>query len=164
MKVKIVYPGTEHEELDAVPDQVRPRTVELRQHAGLIPLAPGDRLTIDQSGDAIAVVHLEPLYTYEVHMAMPSDLVAGRALPNGHPSRRKIADLAAGWRRDGYVTQLTTFTFLVSSQSRRWLDEQVLSHRYVAHHRRVRTPDLKMDLAVAVAHPDLDGRGGGPWA
>lgn len=131
---------------------------ELRQHATFIPLAPGDVVAYDVTETATAVLKLVPVYTYEVSMKLPND-----------PERTDhAAELVKGifeeWRRDAWVTQDTRFSALVSSQTQRWFDETVRPNRYVNFIDERRTPELRLDLDVAVQHPDLNGAGGGPWA
>lgn len=165
MQVHITYPAHADmpaETLEAT--EIRPGIAELRQHSGFIPLGPGDRVQVDQSGDVLGVEHLDPVFTYEVVLHLPADLVAGRPLPDHHPSRAKIQALLDELSRDAVVTRTTNFSFLVSSQSRRWLDEKVVAHKYVDNYRLIRTPDLQVNLSVATAHPNLDGARTGPWS
>ena len=142
--------------------------VELRTHMAMIPLAPGDVVRIDGEGTVTGVEHLEKLYTYEIDFHLPSpEMNAARKttfIPAGDPVLATVDRLEKEWSRDAWVTRFTNFTMAVSSQSMPWLEDKVLSSKLIENYELRRTPDLKLDFAVARTHPDLDGSGGGPWA
>lgn len=148
---------------------VRPRTsaswglVELTQHASFIPLAPGDVVYTDALDVVRDISVLEPLWTYEVMLQLPA-LEANATPTEEHPAMKQIAELEANWKAAAYVTRPTKFTFLVSAGDVAWIEREVLQHPFVRHFDLIRTPDLKIDLAVALRHPDLDGLRTGPWA
>lgn len=132
-------------------------TVELTTHAGFLPLAPGDLVSIDDAGRIVDIVQLHKTHTYEVHLKTGLE-------PGEMPTVAQLEDIEAWFQevfRHTWITKQSTFTFMVSGD-REWLDRVVDDER-VEHFEVNRTPTLQLDLAVAVQHPDLDGLGAGPW-
>lgn len=148
---------------------IQPRTsaswglTELRQHASFIPLAPGDIVSTDALDVVRQIQHLEPVWTYEIMLHLPA-LEANATPTEQHPAMKQIAELEEGWKRAAYVTRPTNFTFLVSAHDLEWIEREVLMHPFVHHYELVRDPQMKIDLAVAIKHPDLDGLRTGPWS
>jgi hypothetical protein len=136
---------------------------ELRSHASFMPLAPGDIVAVDADDNVRGIVKLEQLWTYEVILNMPG-IEPGMTPTEAHPAMKAVAELEEKWRDAAWVTRPTNFTFLVSAQTEEWLKAEVFDHPYVRYVERVRDPRMKIDFDVAVAHPDLDGSGIGPWA
>lgn len=135
----------------------------LASHATLIPLAPGDWVTLD--GDVVTGVEvLERIFTVEVAFHVPADLPAFTRPTEEHRSMRAVAQTLAEWERTGaHVTRTTNFTALVSS-SDPWLAGQIPGHQFVEYAELIRQPGMAFDFDVAIQHPDISGTNEGPWA
>lgn len=141
----------------------------LKEHAGLVPLGPGDIVLFDAFDPTLPeyyivrdVVRLEPVYTWWISFHLPADIVTGQPLPADHPALQTLDQLLTEWQRDTWITRHTNFDAHVSSQSKRWVEERILTSKYVQFHDLIREPDFKLDFAVAIQNPDR-GDGGGPW-
>jgi hypothetical protein len=154
--VTITYPTTVPPELGAVVEQVDAKPVhqaalnhwELTGHAFLAPLGPGDNGKCDVAGNVVEVVHLEPQFIYHVDLHLPADFFAG-PLPDIHPARRISERLFGEWERDTWVTVMTDFVCVVSSQSEKWINDKVRSSKYVEGLTCTRTPDTTSVPLVA---------------
>lgn len=120
---------------------------ELKSHATFAPLAPGDVVACARGTHVVRkVVRLESLWTVEATLHLPAGTTFAQAPGEEHPAMRAIAECEEDWRRDAWVTRNTAFSFLVSSQSRGWLEDKVEAHPYVEHVDVVRTPAMEPDL------------------
>jgi hypothetical protein len=154
MKVKLKFTGGPtgpfEEEVEA--EELRPGVAELRAHATFAPLGPGD--VVETQGEVIVgVKHFEPLWTVEATMHLPAGTRFAMSPTADHPAMVAVAECEENWRRAAWVTRNTSFSFLVSAQTRSWLEENVEAHPYVEHVELVRTPDLRADLDAWLAHP-----------
>ena len=135
----------------------------LASHSGFIPLAPGDVVQIEDE-EIVGVLDLAPVWTYEVEFPLPTDMRTGMRPTEDHYALVAITKLLEQWHAQGVVsTRLTNFTALISSTNEAAI-KGAISNRLVEHADLRRTPDTRIDLAVAKANADLDGDGGGPWA
>lgn len=133
---------------------VRRAAWELTSHSTFCPLAPGDIVIASPLTNVIErVKHLEPLYTIEATLHLPAGTRFGMRPDEEHPAMKAVAECEEDWRRAAWVTRNTAFSFLVSSQSTGWLEENVEAHPYVEHVELVRTPDLKPALEHWVRTP-----------
>lgn len=120
---------------------------DLKAHATFAPLGPGDVVATARGTRVInQVVHLEPLWTIEATLHLPAGTTFAMAPTEEHPAMKAVAECEENWRRAAWVTRNTAFSFLVSSQTRGWLEENVEDHPYVEHVELVRTPDLRANL------------------
>jgi hypothetical protein len=127
----------------------------LRSHATYVPLAPHDIVRIDDERRIVDIEHLEPLWVFEVTMHLPKGLTFGQALDSGHPALRAVAEAKEEWSRAAWVTQKTTFSFIVSTGSREWFNDNVRCHPYVEHCEQTRDPEMHFSLEHALAHPNI---------
>lgn len=127
---------------------------DLTSHATFAPLAPGDVVSCARGTRVInKVVHLAPLWTIEATLHLPAGTTFAMAPTEEHPAMKAVAECEKEWRRAAWVTRNTAFSFLVSAQTRGWLEDNVEGHPYVEHIELVRTPDLSPDLAGWLRHP-----------
>lgn len=141
------------EELEA--ELVHPGVAELKQHSTFAPLAIGDLVEIRSSGLVVGIKHLEPVYVVEATLHLPRGTMFGHAPTDEHPAMRAVNECYEDWRRAAPVTRATAFTFLVSSQSRGWLEENIEDHPYVEHVDWVRDPQTRPALDYWLAHPNF---------
>jgi hypothetical protein len=136
--IYITYPTGDIERIKAR-STVTAGEFEVRSHAFLCPLAPGDRVRVDANAQITEVVSLEPQFVFHVDLHLPIDFLAG-PLPAHHPGVRIANQITEGWARDTTLTHLTTFNFVISSSNWRWFDENVNRSRYVDFSTMTRTP------------------------
>lgn len=129
---------------------------DLRTHATFAPLAPGDVVSCARGTRVVnQVVHLEPLWTVEATLHLPAGTTFAMSPTDEHPAMKAVAKCEEDWQRAAWVTRNTAFSFLVSAQTRSWLQDNVESHPYVEHVDLVRDPDLKPNLAGWLQHPSF---------
>jgi len=156
MKVQLRFTGGPtgpfEEEVDG--EEMRPGIVELRSHATFAPLGPGD--IVETEGPVITgIKHFEPLWTIEATLHLPAGTRFAMSPDVEHPAMVAVAECEEDWRRAAWVTRNTSFSFLISAQTRGWLEDNVEGHPYVEHVALVRTPDLRPDLDVWLTHPSF---------
>lgn len=145
-QLSIVYPKTVPPELGAVEEQIiakatdDPHLFEVAGHAFMMPLGPGDIVRIDDDHNIVEVVHLQPQYIYHVDLHLPADFFAG-PMPDDHPAKVTMERLFGEWQRDTWITVLTDFVCVVSSQSDRWIEDKVRRSKYVEAMTLTRTPE-----------------------
>lgn len=120
---------------------------ELKAHSTFAPLAPGDVVACSRGTNVVSrVIRLESLWTVEATMHLPGGTTFGLMPDQEHPAMKAVAECYEDWRRAAWVTRNTSFSFLVSAQSRGWLEDNVEAHPYVEHVELIRMPDMKADL------------------
>jgi hypothetical protein len=127
---------------------------ELREHSTFAPLGPGDVVACD-GVKVVEVVRLEPIHTVEATLHLPVGVMFGHTFADEHPAMRAVQECYEEWKRAAWVTRNTAFSFLVSSQTRDWLEDNVAGHRYVEHVDWVRDPDMRPALAHWLEHPNF---------
>lgn len=125
---------------------------ELRCHATFVPLAPRDRVRV-VDGVITAIERLHPGWTIEATLHLPAATTFGHHPSEEHPALKAVAEVQAQWQQHALVTRNTAFSFLVTSDSRKWLEANVDKHRYVEHVDLIRGPAGTVDLAWFLAHP-----------
>ena len=135
--IRIAYPDHEEFVLATHLDGSRYR---LNSHSFFIPLAPRDVVTAD-CGTMTGVEETMPTFTVEVYFYLDTDpdVVEARAVQ---------------WDEAAWATQSTRFSVLVTSGSRRWIDDVVASDPDVDWLDVIRVPE------GAVMYADADNEEG----
>lgn len=129
---------------------------ELKSHSTFAPLGPGDVVACHRGTKSVSrTVRLRPLWTVEATLHLPAGTRFAMSPTDDHPAMQAVAECEENWRRDALVTRNTAFSFLVSADTRGWLEDNVEAHPYVEHVELVRTPDLRPDLDAWLAMPSF---------
>ena len=157
MKVILHYPdsptGPFDEEIEG--ERLTCGWVELSSHSTFCPLGPTDAVEVDDALRVVAVRALHHWWTVEATLHLPRGTTFALSPTDEHPAMKAVAETEEDWRRAAYVTRNTSFSFLVSSSSIGWLEENVEGHPYVEHVDVRRTPTMKADLKAWLSHPSF---------
>lgn len=174
MKVRIDYPILSQMYDAEVSEEVEARlagyewptpAAELRAHALNMPLVPGDVVAIDEERRVVDLLFCEPTFMVEVDFKIPINLTMGEALPEDDKARVTVSSVVEQWAREAYVTQTTTYSFMVSAPEQSWINERVRASPYVQDVELVRYPGMPIDFKVARSNADLgELYDAGPWA